>query len=100
VLSGTVFNVLTTFGNIGVPLNYVSGELIDGKNVFANFTLAGLGFTPGQYFLTAPNDRITINIGQINVPEPATWAMIIAGFGAVGTALRRRPRGEASVRVA
>lgn len=25
------------------------------------------------------------------VPEPATWAMLILGFGLVGTALRRRP---------
>jgi len=25
------------------------------------------------------------------VPEPASWALIIAGFGMVGTALRRRP---------
>ena len=30
------------------------------------------------------------------VPEPATWAMLIAGFGLVGTAMRRR-RGLASV---
>jgi hypothetical protein len=25
------------------------------------------------------------------VPEPATWAMMIAGFGMTGAALRRRP---------
>lgn len=25
------------------------------------------------------------------VPEPGTWAMLIAGFAAVGTAMRRRP---------
>jgi hypothetical protein len=29
------------------------------------------------------------------VPEPATWAMMIGGFGAVGAALRRRRSGEA-----
>jgi hypothetical protein len=27
------------------------------------------------------------------VPEPATWAMLIAGFGLVGGALRRRNTG-------
>ncbi len=26
------------------------------------------------------------------VPEPATWAMLVLGFLAIGTALRRRPR--------
>ena len=31
------------------------------------------------------------------VPEPATWAMMISGFGAVGAGLRRnRRRGQAS----
>jgi hypothetical protein len=34
------------------------------------------------------------------VPEPATWAMMMLGFGAVGTVLRRRPMGQASVRAA
>lgn len=27
-----------------------------------------------------------------SVPEPATWAMMLAGFGAIGFSLRRRPR--------
>jgi WD40 repeat protein len=30
------------------------------------------------------------------VPEPATWAMLIAGFGMVGAALRRKPGAFAS----
>ncbi len=30
------------------------------------------------------------------VPEPASWALLIAGFGAVGTALRRQRRGHAA----
>jgi hypothetical protein len=31
--------------------------------------------------------------GASPVPEPATWAMLILGFFAIGAALRRRPRG-------
>lgn len=27
------------------------------------------------------------------VPEPSTWAMMLVGFGVVGTSMRRRPRG-------
>ena len=34
--------------------------------------------------------RLTFNIPQSPVPEPATWAMMIAGFGLVGAAMRRR----------
>lgn len=30
--------------------------------------------------------------GAPAVPEPATWAMLIGGFGAMGFALRRRPK--------
>lgn len=33
----------------------------------------------------------TFNI-QSNVPEPATWAMFIGGFGLVGATMRRRQR--------
>lgn len=30
--------------------------------------------------------------GQPAVPEPATWLMMVVGFGAVGFAMRRRPK--------
>jgi len=35
----------------------------------------------------APNNA-TITAGA--VPEPATWALLIAGFGGIGAAQRRR----------
>jgi hypothetical protein len=37
-----------------------------------------------------PVDNYSVTIAV--VPEPATWAMMIAGFGAVGLGLRRRAR--------
>ncbi len=35
-------------------------------------------------------DDISYSAGSGVIPEPATWAMLIAGFGLVGTAARRR----------
>lgn len=34
------------------------------------------------------------SIGAAGAPEPATWALTLAGFGLAGAALRRRARGE------
>jgi len=34
---------------------------------------------------------IQVTINAAVVPEPASWAMMIAGFGAIGTAFRTRP---------
>jgi hypothetical protein len=43
-------------------------------------------------------DRIAFDVMGYDtyVPEPATWAMMIAGFGFIGTALRRRRRPQVS----
>ncbi|HYF29464.1 MAG TPA: PEPxxWA-CTERM sorting domain-containing protein, partial [Candidatus Paceibacterota bacterium] len=35
-------------------------------------------------------------LGAGAVPEPATWAMMILGFGAVGSLVRRRRHGLAA----
>ncbi|PZU07588.1 MAG: hypothetical protein DI605_15360 [Sphingomonas sp.] len=43
-------------------------------------------------------DNVTYSAGPSAVPEPATWAMFIGGFGLVGGTMRRRLR--ASVRFA
>jgi hypothetical protein len=64
-----------------------------------NWSLATLDFTgvgAQIYFLGAANsayDDFTFTLPGApptgGVPEPAQWAMLIAGFGLVGTALRR-----------
>lgn len=38
---------------------------------------------------------ITAEIPPPAVPEPATWALMLIGFGATGLSLRRRPGGKA-----
>jgi opacity protein-like surface antigen len=49
------------------------------------------GQTFGAYVLSTDNQlgRGAISFGNA-VPEPATWALMILGFGAVGGAMRRR----------
>ncbi|WP_375290935.1 PEPxxWA-CTERM sorting domain-containing protein [Qipengyuania sp.] len=55
-----------------------------------NQTLNGIGFEtlPGTV-ITATTD-----FSGAAVPEPATWAMLILGFGTIGGAMRARRRGE------
>ena len=54
----------------------------------------------GGYMSTEGMDNFVTNgVGSVNpgVPEPATWAMMIGGFGAIGASMRRR---KVSVRFA
>jgi hypothetical protein len=47
---------------------------------------AGSGAPVTQFIVTSWPDEFNPS----PVPEPSTWAMIIAGFGAIGATLRRR----------
>lgn len=77
----------------------------------SNINSAGMGFTPRSFGVVATSalTRVSFtfasaggfqNFDNVNVnavPEPATWAMMLLGFGAMGASLRYRRR---SVRVA
>lgn len=56
----------------------------DGTLDFAFQSQANTGITAGA--------AITGPLAAPAVPEPATWAMMLGGFGAIGVALRRRRR--------
>ena len=77
-----------------VPSNYISGsDLGISTGTWQNKSFATLGLIPGTYVwtwgATHPIDTITVKIGA-GVPEPATWAMMIIGFGLIGGAMRKR----------
>jgi hypothetical protein len=61
--------------------NFFNGEVWSGDTV-----LFGYGLRANL----ASNNPFLLKQG--NIPEPATWAMLITGFGLVGSALRRRTK--------
>jgi hypothetical protein len=66
----------------------------DAAGTFATFTfadfvgLSSLTITGSQEYPEFALDNVVLNAGA--VPEPATWTMMIGGFGIVGGAMRRR----------
>ena len=68
-----------------------------GLNDAARFYASGFGAMVDEVRLTgsAGNwvlDDLTYTTGVTGVPEPATWALMILGFGSAGTVLRSRRR--------
>ncbi|WP_294058572.1 PEPxxWA-CTERM sorting domain-containing protein [Sphingomonas sp.] len=49
----------------------------------------------GDFTLTGSSGTYLLHVAA--VPEPATWAMLILGFGAIGVALRTRPARRAAL---
>jgi PEP-CTERM motif len=74
-------------GIIEVPFGYVSGTALSGAATYDGQTFASLGLTPGTYVYawgSGPTaDSLTVKIA---IPEPATRAMILLGFAALGVA--------------
>jgi hypothetical protein len=106
--AGWYFHAITPT-DLTAGQTYVVGARNDGDGRLAEYTYDVGGFTvdpnitfvrdrwgynsdPG-YFPTRTHDIVGAfgaNIELAGVPEPATWAMTIVGFGGVGAALRRR----------
>ena len=84
----TATTVPTTNGDNFLGLRVTAG----GQNYYGfayttNATLNSFGFE------TTANTGITATTAvPAAVPEPATWAMMICGFGAIGASMRRRHR--------
>lgn len=88
----------------------ISGTLAAGNYVLSvgryDFTQAEArsgkaDFTPMERrFVATFSNGVTISNGPAAVPEPASWAMMVAGFGVIGFALRRRPAASAGSQLA
>lgn len=102
-----IFRIGTTNGGLPLTFNQIGGlGAGDTTSVFTDYQLVtlgafeGIGYAignGGSYF----NDSTGVNFSVVaGVPEPATWALMILGFGAVGGAMRRRQAVAAKVRFA
>jgi choice-of-anchor C domain-containing protein len=78
-----------TFTTNGTTSRPAMGWTTYSYDFVANSAVSTLAFTSIDNTASGPAlDNVSISGG--NVPEPATWAMLIAGFGLVGVAARRR----------
>ena len=89
--TGDSFVILNSVGNL--------------SGTFANVTTSGFlnGFAYTIVYDTTA-DLVRLNVTNAGnslpaVPEPATWAMMLFGFGLIGTTLRRRSATRASATV-
>jgi hypothetical protein len=100
-----------TLNTSSASVDFTSAILSDGSNNYALTFITSVGpnefwgldttFIPaGQYTLTinGNNNATGVLAGTVTidaaVPEPATWAMMLLGFGAIGWHLRRRKAGH------
>lgn len=79
---------LTPMNLVGFDISGATGDaFFNVDSTFYGLNLANAGTT-----VIGTLDTALVGITAGAVPEPATWALMIAGFGLVGTAARRRSR--------
>ncbi|MEO7411467.1 MAG: choice-of-anchor P family protein [Sphingomicrobium sp.] len=87
--------ILFSGGGLSIILNEqilsASGITTNAINIgFTNFLL-GTGLQNGNIIFAQTQASAVAGVNGA-VPEPATWAMMLIGFGAVGVSMRRRKK--------
>lgn len=74
-------------------------QVIGATNGFVTFRSDGAKIVSADFTSTSNSFEFD-NLASGAVPEPATWAMMILGFGVIGSAVRRRRSVTARLRLA
>lgn len=105
-------NLVATLGGSNTPFTYAVGD--GARDIFVStgfvaglnellFTVNDTGsgifgdLAPDGAGGSAYSFNADLNYDIAAVPEPATWALMLAGFGMAGAVLRRKPRGPAGL---
>lgn len=108
---GAVLNWAPNVAPVTISAYDVGGSLLESftlsaglENLAAPNSFYGFQRSSADIASFRLTDGYVAAIGGLSVsgavPEPATWAMMILGFGAVGGAMRRRQSVAAKVRLA
>ncbi len=95
VLSTVVPPLVSCCGPQQVPFTSFEGSLFLGAGAHQinfNFARSFTLFGRSPFFVF---DGVSVQALNAGVPEPASWAMMVSGFGLAGAAARRRARGSA-----
>lgn len=85
------YGALSGIGLYSGTINYTNGVLT-GRDLTYSYE------NPGVRTVTVGSSYITASAGTFSVaaiapvPEPGTWALMLVGFGVIGSSLRRAPR--------
>ncbi len=84
--SSSAFNGLVFTNNSGVFSSILSATGIDPSRISVTGNQLAINWN-GMSFNSG--DTVFLSFASGGVPEPATWALMILGFGAIGFAMRR-----------
>jgi hypothetical protein len=92
MLSGTTAGFMTPTETANVFNSFVTYTVTTGTGRFAGATgvIDGVGLLDRRPMRPLNDLSLSGTLHVAAVPEPATWAMLVAGFGVTGAAMRRR----------